>query len=579
MKKVLLMTVAMMTMSVAANAQETAKLDNRDGVKVAQMAPVAAMPCDVQFNAAATKTSRRTIADGVSYGRPYGSFYISGTSSNKYLYLYIPPIKEVTYKNYATDKANAKWQYGSSTLTDIEGDENNDLTEVWPQVDRGYINSSYIPTLSVGGVSYKYADELTPSRVSLINGDSILTVSQVNRLGGYYYGFSDASIFGTGDRNISVDGATVACKRKNIVECFAKPIVPFCLSSFDFPVVSWNDKITETTPPVATDFIPEGKQVTLKIIKMTEDGYFTNEVMAEVPITSADIETGTADDVIKAGVGYGFVSVSRTTQDDFGTDILDPIVIDYPFAVVLDGFDQEGVNFSLYMVNVEATERDWYELEGGVEGTLCQYVRKDNGEQLSGYYYVQTYPSSSQYKRQYNALIYLTGMYDYAELVDEVYAKMTAPVEGGVIYAEYEEDGQTVQDPSVQYYTICTRLSDWEGLEGTENYYFKDLPDWLTVTGYDDSYFEKYNATIAQITAEPLPSGVQGRSAEIHLVSDKGADAGAITVVQGSIETGISATKANAKVADAAMFNMAGQRVNDSFKGLVIKNGQKFMNK
>ncbi len=44
--------------------------------------------------------------------------------------------------------------------------------------------------------------------------------------------------------------------------------------------------------------------------------------------------------------------------------------------------------------------------------------------------------------------------------------------------------------------------------------------------------------------------------------------------------TGIDTVKADTKFnADAPAYNMAGQRVNSSFKGMVIKDGKKFMNK
>lgn len=49
--------------------------------------------------------------------------------------------------------------------------------------------------------------------------------------------------------------------------------------------------------------------------------------------------------------------------------------------------------------------------------------------------------------------------------------------------------------------------------------------------------------------------------------------------VGGKIESGISSTKANLTDVNAPMYNMAGQKVEKSYKGLVIQNGRKFMNK
>ena len=115
MRKVLLLSTAMMTMSLAATAQEAVKfnVENARTMKVAEVAPVAAENCVEMYNPAVSKATRRTIENGVSYDRPAGTFYVSGTSSNKYVYLYIPALAEVTYTNYATDKAAAQWFYGS----------------------------------------------------------------------------------------------------------------------------------------------------------------------------------------------------------------------------------------------------------------------------------------------------------------------------------------------------------------------------------------------------------------------------------------------------------------------------------
>jgi hypothetical protein len=47
-----------------------------------------------------------------------------------------------------------------------------------------------------------------------------------------------------------------------------------------------------------------------------------------------------------------------------------------------------------------------------------------------------------------------------------------------------------------------------------------------------------------------------------------------------AVPTGIETVKADSKFnADAPAYNMAGQRVNNSFKGMIIKDGQKYMNK
>lgn len=576
MKKSLLISAAMLTMSLAASAQDAVKFETPKGtdLKSVTVAPVASAPCNELYNQSVNKAARRTIADGVSYGRPEGTYYIAGSTSNgNYMYTFVPAYKKVTYKNFATDKANAKWQYGSTTMYDLNGNDDNDLEVTWPKIDRGYIQSAFIPTLSVGDISYRFGDELSLTQSALINGDSLLYCMQVNRAGGAYYGFSDAAIFGSGTRNMKMeDESTVSCKRAAIYEFFQKPAAPFCLSSVSFPIVSYGG----TANP-----IPAGTTMKLYVVKMTDEGKL-DETVAELPFTNDDIQ----DLEIDNGKTFGVVELSQKTEDEFGTLVEEPIIIDFPYAIVITGFEQAGVDFSLYMVDVMSTERDYYENEGGIEGTCCSYVREDTGEALSGLYYVQTISKTgpnAQYARQYNAYLLLNGMFDVAE-VDSVFAEMTAPVEGGDIYAEVEVTNSETNEKEIgkyalEYQTTCPRLSDWTGLEGVENYFFEDLPEWLTVEGYDDQYYAEEGITIAKIVAAPLPTGTTGRQAKIRVASDKGAHSIYVTVTQGDATTGINTIKNNTQAVNATAFNLAGQRVNDNFKGLVIKNGKKFMNK
>lgn len=576
MKKVLLLSAAMMSVSLAATAQEAVKANfsnARSIMKEAKVAPVASIACDGKYDAATNKAGRRTIANGVSYGRPEGTYYMGGQTSSgqKIQYLYIPAFVDATYKNYATDKASATWQYGASgDMYDLEGDENNDLTVSWPLIPRGYISSYYIPTMSVGGNTYQFGEELGLSTNCLINGDSILSVTQVNRAGGAYYGFSDAAIFGTFDRNIRIDGEVVVCKQSAIYEFFSKPIVPFCLNQIEFPIVS--STYDKSKYADVTDMLPDGTTMKLYIVKMTEDGKLTDE-MTELSFTNEDIE-----DFENDGEGhlFGYVTLSKKTTDIIGNEILEPIIIDYPYAIIVDGFAQPGVDFSLYMCNVMATERDFFEVEGGILPTVAEVVRTDNGETLDKLFYVQTFSTEDgpEYTRQYNALIYLTGMFDVVKMV-EGFENMIAPVEGGSIYAEIDGD----EYEGLEYYTTCPRLSDWEDIEGEENYQIADMPDWLTVKEYYDDLYEDYNATVLDIEAAPLPEGVEGRVAKIRIVSDKGADSGVITVTQGKVSTGINNVEVkNDAATSSAMHNLAGQRVSAA-KGLIIKNGKKYIAK
>jgi len=108
-----------------------------------------------------------------------------------------------------------------------------------------------------------------------------------------------------------------------------------------------------------------------------------------------------------------------------------------------------------------------------------------------------------------------------------------------------------------------------------ENVVDNDIPEWLSVSFDNEDYDETFTFDLV-FQAEALPEGVTGRQATLIFMQE-GAQL-KVTVTQGEV-VGIATAKADVKVGNGKMFNIAGQRVNNDFKGLVIKDGAKFMNK
>lgn len=52
-----------------------------------------------------------------------------------------------------------------------------------------------------------------------------------------------------------------------------------------------------------------------------------------------------------------------------------------------------------------------------------------------------------------------------------------------------------------------------------------------------------------------------------------------LTVVRGGTPTGISNLEASASAKSSILYNLAGQQVSESYKGIVVKNGKKYLNK
>ena len=49
--------------------------------------------------------------------------------------------------------------------------------------------------------------------------------------------------------------------------------------------------------------------------------------------------------------------------------------------------------------------------------------------------------------------------------------------------------------------------------------------------------------------------------------------------ISGGTPTGISNVEASASAKSSTLYNLAGQQVSESYKGIVVKNGKKYLNK
>lgn len=239
-------------------------------------------------------------------------------------------------------------------------------------------------------------------------------------------------------------------------------------------------------------------------------------------------------------------------EDEFGmTKTLDYMFVEDEFVVVIEGWDNGSFSAMPY------GEYDYN--ENGLTSTFIKQTGDDG-----------VYRFSSLYSHQ---LIGFNGA-TYGYLYTEDSTDVSIPAEGGeakihvdpMLYTNSEEQG------------VVTRIFLDENIEGNE------IPEWLEVTytnpvqaGVDDDGYPVYDLAFElDFKAETLPEGVEGRQADLVFFQE-GAQL-KVTVTQGTV-TGIAATKVEVKSNNSQMFNLAGQRVNKGYKGLVIKNGRKMLNK
>jgi hypothetical protein len=139
--------------------------------------------------------------------------------------------------------------------------------------------------------------------------------------------------------------------------------------------------------------------------------------------------------------------------------------------------------------------------------------------------------------------------------------------EGGLGVGQYDEE----EDQAYGYVLVSTmsRSEMWEEI---------DVPDWVTYEMVDD-YIEDRGIMPISFEAEPLPEGVFEREGEaVFELFGKELRIKLYQFDEEEYARGIDTVKYNLNKSSKT-YNMAGQLVNDSYKGLVIKNGKKYLMK
>ncbi|MCH5307186.1 MAG: hypothetical protein J1E37_03840 [Prevotella sp.] len=236
------------------------------------------------------------------------------------------------------------------------------------------------------------------------------------------------------------------------------------------------------------------------------------------------------------------------STDETGTIFnIDYFFVDYEFAIVVEGWNNG--TFTGMAIG-----------DGGEDNsttTSTAVIRADNGRVSTLAYYG-------------HAFVGFDGL-SYGYLHTENDTNIALPATGG--------QASITVEPMICNSDYSTRLYFESAITDTdadEDYDDDGWPVWLSVRIANESYTEDGYHFDLVFSADALPAGVEERSATVVFFQE-GAQL-TVTVTQGA-STGISAVTTSVKTTGSAMYNLAGQRVDNSFKGLVIKDGKKVMMK
>lgn len=500
------------------------------------------------------KAPARSAADGVYYQRPEGAFYQGQRPADWANYavtkIVVQPWQEFTYKNACWDRDAATWDIEGK---EVSADADGNYTESVEPIPEGYIDH-YMPTISVGSQSYSlgenhknyslyphagvaWADSIVemalydPGRVIGQSGTTVYTnFRPLSMSQGYKYNY--------GTMSFQNGGNTYYCR--GVRQFFEKPMGRLWVENITIPAISYS-----------AEPVMYGQWITMTINKVSiVDGKKTvGETIATLLCHWNDI------------INLGSQSVSDGTVQMLSL-VFKPeeeIILDDEFAIVIEGFQEDGVDLGLAAALIDDCDK------GTVEGAamlLQNAAHEDIAATLS---FTSRVPCIS-----------VRGIYDGIKMVTTGEAlSLTAPTEGGDCAVEGQATAAKIQ--------LKTAIA-WNYDSEQANYEIEGLPDWLHVTVDESKRYINGNSyghglVTLSLKADAVPEGTPDREATLYIKGRGVESAEPIIVSQKGYEpTAISSVNADDKSAKGRpshRYSIDGKLLPSSAKGLVIENGRK----
>jgi len=510
-------------------------------------------------------TNRAGETVSLLYSYPQGAFFY-GLSDNAYSFTAMQAItgafEDTEFTNYsritAADGSRTRinegltWQFFNSTTG----------AEITPQAQRTDEYGSLIaqgygiypfPTLSYGTDSYIYEVEeegednvpaywncgtagIANYEFSDGNGGVETYTGSIGNASaalGFYSGFGGDYCFRSNSTFYNLEGYAETRQWNNtgkklvgFGEYYSKPFGHVYAES----VVAWfrSSGIADQTKAL------NGQNITATIYTFGENGM--------VEYASA---TATDQDVTFIGTnGLCYIDFKFVENDPIMGEVEAPINLpEEDFFVILSGFDQVSGTFQAPFASSDGfTGYAYALLEDGSISTI-------------GY-------SNDAETPQVNLYIGFRAAMPVAKYDEDNLEAVLFTAEGG--------EGAGMYDATEEKYYLgsliltMTPADAWECIE---------KPDWISNIEWDATYIDN-GYMVLVLTAEALPEGTESRNGEVVFeVYGKQLN---IPVYQATDPTGIKGVTINRTSLSGTAYNLAGQRVADGYKGLVIKDGKKF---
>lgn len=549
-------------------------------------------------------------------GGLYGGWTAEGNGAAAAVYV-VPTFSTVSFNNMMSKPTSANWQLNGTDVTEYYMDVNGNYVSSYYPSDYAF----YVPTLINGTYQYQFGENniyykresVTLANAAYLKTRTAMSFSDGNSInvplyamndhgsressGTYYsnslvgYGFLDGTMYLFGTGTVTNGGETSTAT--SATQYFPASSAPLYFDDVFARSITFNANGPIPANDTIYAYVVDANLVT------DEDGtqsyQLGDNIIATLYATSENTTGFTSDDEVSGWDGEGdysgktprtgvvyYYNTKKTVDPIMGTESSDPVVIPagQAFAVVFSDFNKSGVNLGFY--GIMANDEDGTAIHGTVD---CE----------NGYSY--------QYRSTMGIAAGLEGMYECIDipatgfLTSESQSDFPTSSFKGWNALRVSADGKTVSTEGLantDYDLGCAFVgttNPWVDDEDNANYsveieYLSGGEGWISGVQYDNTYYDGESLTGYNLVApvcDALPSGTTGRTAKITVYGKADiASTSSIYVFQGDASsTGISSSvvvdsKANT---NNAMYNISGQKVSKNYKGLVIVDGKKFINK
>jgi len=440
----------------------------------------------------------------------------------------IEPIKQTIDENGSAIVQG----YGFYEFPTIKYDENTYKYEVVDENDQTKVYSCFWEAGTAGIANYEFTDGNGEPMVHNGSiGNACATFGFYGGFGGDHAFISNKTFYNLENYAETKQWHNTGKKLVGFAEYYAKPFGHVYAQS----IVAWfwSDNIADKTRPL------NGKTITAKINTLDAENKFVEYASASA--TDANV-TFVGDN------GLCYIEFKFQVEDPIFGTVDSPINLPQEnFIVTLTGFEE-----------VTGTYQAPFASTDGFEG-FAYAILEDGSISTIGY-------SNDPQTPQVNLYIGFRAAFPVANYSDSNLPRVLFNAEGGIGAGMYDEEEQQLYGYSI--ISTMTPADKWRVVE---------QPEWITEYTFDDQYVEERGLMLLELKADALPENVESREGKmVFRVYGKEMT---VPVYQAKEidPTGIKNVTINLNKVSGTAYNFAGQRVAEGYKGLIIKDGKKYM--